>query len=327
MKLPIFNELLPNQSTYITFSKSLLDYDIANNENTEYYFSRMVAMNLPDYKNPDFFLDLNSMGESNVNPNYVVPKGMQYYMENIIRQKTNQQNITELAFYKFLNKCGISYNDIQDSIVFMNKVNTENFTYVENNNGWGEIVMSIPNNSQKINKAFLTTDIENIVLADLINNNTDGLFDDNLSQKGFDFTIPKSKQVLDFNNITYDEVDINEFKFNCILVFYKDKYGIEKLHGINFINNFENKVTEWLLPRYTQKTNDARSIGYIFKMNVKTVNNEASLIQIENHQMGPEHWNTFFGIFSKFNSYLELNKNTSETLPNTIPTNQNNEPQ
>lgn len=318
MNLPIFNQLLPNQSTYITFSKSLLDYDIAINENTEYYFSKMVAINLPNYKNPDFFLDLNSMGESNVNPNYIIPKGLQYYMENIIRQKTDTENITELAFYKFLNKCGLSYTEIHDSIVFMNKINTENFTKVEHNNGWGEVVMSIPNKSLVLNKVFKSVDIDDIVLADLVNNNDDGLFDDNLQQKGFDFTIPNSKQVIDFQNITYDEITNNEFDFNCILVFYVDKYGIEKLHGINFINNFENKITEWLLPRYTQKTNDARSIGYIFKMNVKTVNNEASLIQIENHQMGAEHWNTYFGIFSKFNEFLELQSPSNQSIQNII---------
>lgn len=314
MKLPIFNELLNNQSTYITFSKSLLDYDIANNENSEYYFSRMVALNLPNYKNPDFFLDLSSLGETNQNPNYVIPKGLQYYMENIIRQKTDTQNIVELAFYKFLNKCGLNYYDIRESIVFSNKINTENFTYVENNNGWGQIVMSIPNDSKYLIKTFKTTNIEDIILADLVNNNTDGLFDDNLPQKGFDFSDPSSKMVLDFDNFTYNDNTDYQFDFNCILVFYKDKYGIEKLHGINFINNFQNKITEWLLPRYTQKTNDARSIGYIFKMNVKTVNNEASLIQIENHQMGAEHWNTYFGVFTNFNTYLESHKQTQESI-------------
>lgn len=312
MNLPEFNTLLDNQSTYITFSKALLDYDIAINNKTEYYFSKMVALNLPSYKNPDFYIDLSSIGISQDNikgPNYMIPKGFQYYMENIIRQVTNTEYITELAFYKFLNKCGLSYDDIQKSIVFINGINTENFTYVENNNGWGEIVMQIPNNSKSLNKAFKSVDINDLIIADINNGNGTGLFDDT-NEKSFVFNNdPKAKDVIDFDNITYNETENTSFDFNVLLVFYKDKDGIEKLHGINFINNFENKITEWILPKYTQKTNDARSIGYIFKLNIKTVNNEASLIMIEEQNSGPAHWETYFTTINKFNEFLELHKN------------------
>ena len=38
MNLPEFNKLQENQSTYITFSKALLDYDYAINNSKEYYF-------------------------------------------------------------------------------------------------------------------------------------------------------------------------------------------------------------------------------------------------------------------------------------------------
>lgn len=312
MNLPEFNTLLPNQSTYITFSKALLDYDKAINNNTEYYFSKMVALNLPDYNNPDFYIDLSSIGisQDNLNgPNYMIPKGLQYYMENIIRQSTNTEYITELAFNKFLNKCGLSYAQIRDSIVFVNDINTENFTYVENNNGWGEIVMQIPNNSLLITKAFKNVDISDIIIADVVNNNTDGLFD-NANEKSFLFNgDPFAKSVIDFDNISYNDTDNNEFDFNCLLTFYKDSDGIDKLHGINFINPFKNKITQWELPTFNQKTNDARSIGYIFKMNIKTVNNEASLIMIEEKNAGAAHWNTYFDIMSRFNEFLELHKN------------------
>lgn len=312
MNLPELNTLLKEQSTYITFTKALLDYDIAINNKTEYYFSKMVALNLPSYKNPNFYIDLSSIGisQDNINgPNYMIPKGIQYYMENIIRQVTNTQYITELAFYKFLNKCGLSYDDIQDRIVFINGINTENFTYVENNNGWGEIVMQIPNNSKKLNKAFKNVDINDLIIADTNNGNDTGLFDDT-NEKSFVFNhSPKAKNVIDFNNISYDESSDSSFDFNCLLVFYKDKDGIEKLHGINFINSFDNKITEWTLPKFTQKNNDARSIGYIFKMNVKTVNNEASLIMIEEQNSGPAHWETYFTTINKFNAFLELHGN------------------
>lgn len=312
MNLPEFNTLLQDQSTYITFSKALLDYDIAINNNTEYYFSKMVAINIPNYSKPDFYLDLTSIGisQDNINgPNHIIPKGLQYYMENIIRQSTNTEYITELSFYKFLNKCGLSYDDIQNSLVFINEINTENFTHVENNNGWGEVVMQIPNDSKLVNKSFKSVDINDIVIADVNNGNHTGLFDDT-NEKSFVFNHDvKAKNVLDFENITYNDTENNSFDFNCILVFYKDSFGINKLHGINFINPFENKITEWVLPKFTQKTNDARSIGYIFKMNIKTVNNEASLIMVEEQNSGPAHWNTYFDTMNKFNEFLELHKN------------------
>lgn len=317
MNLPIFNTLLKDQSTYITFSKALLDYDYAEYNSTEYYFSKMVAINLPDYKNGEFFIfpEINQInglsGQINTNgPNFAIPKGMQYYMENIIRQTTNCENITELAFYKFLNKCGISYQKIRDEvIVFVNQINTENFTKSEYNNGWGEIVMQIPNNSKKLIKAFKQVDINNNILADVVNGNDDGIFD-NGSEKSFDFSNNDSKKVIDFDNLSYDDTTRSEFKFNCILVFYKDKDGIDKLHGINFIGNFELKnVTEWKLPTFTQYSNDAKSVGYLFKMNIKTCNNPVSLIninRINNSDSG--HWNTYFESISKFNSFLELHK-------------------
>ena len=316
MNLPVLNKLELNQCNYITFSKALLDYDIAITENEPYYFSKMVALNLPSYKNPDFYIDLTSVGISpdNINgPNYFLPKAIQYYLENIIRQNTETEHCTELAFYKLLNKCGMNYSDIHQSIVFINNINTENFTYVENNNGWGEIVMQIPNDSKLVNKSFKSVKVDDFILADIINGNTDGIFDNN-SEKSFDFTNPDAKSVIDFDAITYDETTKAEFDFNCLLVFYKDKYGIDKLHGINFLNTYENKITEWILPKLTQMSNDARSMGYLFKMNVKTVNNEASLIMI-NEYNNAAHWNTYFDTFTKFNSFLELHKNNLKLIP------------
>ena len=47
MNLPIFNTLLPDSSTYITFSKAHLDFDYAIANKQPYYFSKMVALKLP----------------------------------------------------------------------------------------------------------------------------------------------------------------------------------------------------------------------------------------------------------------------------------------
>lgn len=307
MNLPILNKLLENSSTYITFSKALVDYDYAIANKKEYYFSKCVALNLPAYKNPEFYIDLTSQGISNNNrygPNMFLPKAIQFYMENIIRQKHRCENITELAFWKLLRKCGMSYDSIENAVVAINQIDTENFTYSETNNGWGEIVMSIPNASKKLIRAWKNTQIADVVVADVVNGNTDGLFDNSI-QKEFNFSEPKAKQIIDFAQVKYDENTSEEFEFNTLLVFYKDHLGFEKLHGIYFIAPYENKVTEWVIPTYKQTTNDFRSIGYIFKLNVKTCNNEASLIQIQKQYNEAAHWSTYFDVMSKFNTFLE----------------------
>ena len=66
------------------------------------------------------------------------------------------------------------------------------------------------------------------------------------------------------------------------------------------------------LPTYTQKTNDSRSVGYQFKMNMKTVNNEASKIIVEEELDG--FWATNFETLSKLNSFLELQMQKSNII-------------
>lgn len=307
MLLPIFHPLLSDSSTYLTFSKSLLDLDRAKQNNTPYFYSKMVALNLPEYKTPDFFIDLNSVGVVTDNPNTTIPKGMQFYMENIIRQSTGTENITELAFYKFLHYCGISYNDIQSRITFINKIATSNFTTVENNNGWAEIVGIIPNRCYKLTPAFKNIDIADIITSTPENNSDTCIFDNGNKEFLFNQDV-KQKQVIDFENVINDEEILEEsFDFNVLLYFYRDVDGIDKLHGINFINPFEDKITQFVLPKFTQKTNDARSIGYQFKLNLKTVNNEATKIIVEEYNNSPAHWNTYNQTLSTLNSFLVLN--------------------
>lgn len=295
MNLPIINPLQNDQSTYIAFSKGYVDYDRSIANGTPYYFSKMVALNLPVWQNPQFFIDLNPIGEVSTNPNTVLPKAIQHYMENIIRNVDHPQ-VAEIAFYKLLNKCGLTYNQIQSAITFVNSIFTSNFVTIENNNGWGEIILQIPNKSKKLNKVFV--DAAN--LPDVVeSSDIDGMFDN--GNKQFLFT---NKQIIDFSNITYDETTQSSFDFNVLLVFYTDDSGKEKLHGINFIHPFENKVTYFDLETFTQKTNDARSIGYQFKLNMKTCNNEASqllIYELQEHS----HWNTFSQTLGLMNSFLQ----------------------
>lgn len=308
MYLPVFNKLESNQSTYITFSRALLDLDIAIVNDSEYYFSKMVAFNLPEYKVNGFSVPLKDIQDMSLDPknidgpNLFIPQILANYVENIIRNSDNP-NISELALYKMLNKCGLSFEEIKERTVFVNQINTENFTKTEYNNGWGEIVMQIPNDSRKVNIPYKNVDIPNIILADVANDNDTGIFDAGL-EKQFDFST--IRQVIDFDNITYDENTLSEFDFNCILVFYKDRDGVDKLHGINFVNNYINNKTEFILPKYTQRNNDGRSVGYLFKMNVKTCNNPASILQIQKiNNSDAGHWSTYFTTLNKFNEFLE----------------------
>ena len=226
-------------------------------------------------------------------------KGIEQYMENIIRQDIENPYITEIAFYKFLNKCGLSYQQIREATTFINKVAISNFVEIGNNNGWSEIVCQIPNKCAKLNLVTKEiTEFPSLYQAEF----PEGLFDNGNMQFVFD---SEMKEVIDFEKITYEENVVNEsFDFNCFLLFYRDAEGIDKLHGINFINNFDNKITYFDLPTFTQKTNDARSIGYQFKLNLKTVNNDATKLlvyELQEHS----HWNTFSETLSRLNSFLE----------------------
>lgn len=282
MNLPLINSLnLDGQSTYITFTKALVDFDKAITYGTPYVFSKMVALNLPEWKNPDFFIDLSSMGVTSTSPNDVLPKLIQFYVENIIRQRTDVDNldlekITEIAFWKALNKCGLSFPDIKKTVTFVNNILLSNFVNDDYNNGWGEIICQIPNKCQKLNLNWKTNvDIPNKISGKF----NDGLFDNGDNE----FLFPtESKDTIDFNNLSYDETIQQKFKFNALLLFYTDSTGIHKLHGINFIHNFDNKVTYWDLPTFEQVTNNALSIGYQFKFNLKTCNNEASKLYVHN---------------------------------------------
>lgn len=313
MNLPTLEQLRDDQSTYITFTKSLVDFDRANTNDEPCYFSKVVALNLPVWQNPEFYIDLNPVGVVSTNPNYVIPKAIQFYMENIMRQNigindTEVDEIAELAFYKLLNKMGLTELQIADAITFVNDVATSNFVQVSNNNGWGEIVCQIPNKCKNINKVWKTIqNVEDIVQS---NDLDTALYDNGLKQ----FMFPTEfKNVLDFDGITYDDQLQGSFNFNTLLLFYKDGTGKHKLHGINFIHPFENKVTHWDLETFTQKTNVLQTIGYQFKFIQKTCTNEATQLAVQELQEHT-HWNVFSETMGKLNSFLEVKMKESNSL-------------
>lgn len=316
MNLPILSALQNDQSTYITLSKSLMDFDQALSTSTPCYFSKMIALNLPIWQNsivPDgkFFIDLNSVGVVSDSPNICFPKVIQYYLENILRFN-NAPEIAELAFWKTLEIMGMSDARIRESVSFVNSIVTSNFIVTENNNGWMEIVCQIPNNSKKLTKVWkLLPDMPSVVQG--IPDHVDelGLYDNGTNQ----FLFPaSSRKVLDFDNLIYDEVENSNFDFNTLLLFYKDGDGVDKLHGINFIYPYENKVSYWDQQTFTQRTNDARSIGYQFKFNMKSCNNtdNQTLVYQENDH---SFYNQFADVLSGLNSFLEVKMRESANNP------------
>ncbi|KAA6338946.1 hypothetical protein EZS27_013078, partial [termite gut metagenome] len=112
------------------------------------------------------------------------------------------------------------------------------------------------------------------------------------------------KQVIDFDEIKWntDELE-SKFSFNVILLYYKDKDNIDKLHGINFISNYENKVSYWDMPSYEVKNNIINNVGYQFIFNMKSVTNDSTISIVQENN---ELFYTLYGeTLGKLNSFLE----------------------
>jgi len=307
MNLPIFNELLSNQSNYINFSKSLSDLDFSIKNDNAYHLSKFVVLDLPNYVTDGFFINLEPI-VSSTNPNFLISKAFQYYTENIIRQSIDTNEITEVAFWKTLQRFGMSVDEIKDSVVFMNDIVHSSFYRYQNNNGWSEVLCKIPNNCGNLNTVWKTVDsLPTTFPGEFLDD--ESFFDDN-ANKEFDFTLFNEK--IDFDNSTITSGDENkDFKFNLVLLFYKDADGVEKLHGVNFINPFVNRNTHFELPRFEQRTNDFKNIGYQFKFNLKTVNNAESRVLIENQNFQTDSfWAAFEENLSGLNSLLSRFSNT-----------------
>jgi hypothetical protein len=253
----------------------------------------------------------NSGANNQTSPNIVLPKMIQYYMENIIRQDsigindTQIEEVVELSFWKMLEQMNITR---EAKVTFINSIASSNFVKTENNNGWNEIVGQIPNKCKSLTPAWKVIDtVKDIVICTNID---DCMFDNGNKEFLFDDI---NKQVLDFDNCVFDDVEQTQFDFNVLLLFYTDETGINKLHGINFIYPFEEKVTYWDMIKFTQKTNVNNTIGYQFKFNQKSCNNEATQIAVY-AQDDHTHWNTFSQTIGKLNSFLEIKMRESSQI-------------
>jgi hypothetical protein len=308
MNLPVFNKLRENESTYITFSKALLDFDFAVANNGPYYYSKVVAINLPNWQSPSFYFNSSGFNDSsigdNAEPNITVPVFLSKYVENIIRcnihidSSKQVEEITELAFWKGMNKLGVT--DPKTLVTFVNGIFTNNFIKTENNNGWVEIVCQVPNRC----KLLQTGTWKNITTVNSLVQSTyiDGLYDNGSYQYSF---TSDQKNVIPFNTLTYNEITKQNFDFNCLLLFYRDYAGVDKLHGINFIYPWVNKVSYWDQERLSQVTNEARTRGFQFIFNMKTVNNQSSHDASFEQNEQVFYVNNFSKTLGELDSFLE----------------------
>lgn len=319
MILPIFNELRNDESTYITLSRAYVDMDEAIANGTEFYYSKVVALNLPTWqKGQGMFTErlkevITEPQATATSPNLIIPKLLQYYTENVIRQSEIQtKEVAELALWKTLRLLGIQ--NPQQTVVFVNDVINSNFVRTEANNGWNEVICQIPNLCRKITKVELReTNVNSVIQT---NDEDSALYDNGNKQFLFN---DDDRKVLDFSKFIFDDQEKSSFTFNTLLIFYRDKDGIDKLHGINFIYPFENKVTYWEQNNLIQKTNTINSVGYQFIFNMKSCNNEATKSSVYQRNEQLMWWNGFEKTMSSLNGFLEdklRERNNVNPIPN-----------
>lgn len=344
MKLPIFDNLNTNppRSTYYTFSKSMKDLDNAVTEGTEWYFTKMVCLDLPIWSIGNMFFrfrktssspdgDIKYFSEENgknfpelettnyINPNIVIPRLLQYYTENIIRQSNigSSEYIAELAFWKTLNMMGIDIDTLYDTnkiITYVGDLSTASFTEIANNHGWAEIIGSVTNNCPLTNISYSSwktiNDVNNIINAD--DNGDSAIFDKDSS---FGFDMSKMKKVLNFYRIENDKdtTKQQEFQFNTILLFYTDKSGVNKLHGVDFIYPFVEGMNGWKQESIKHITNTFNSFAYSFRYNMKSCVNKNTQDTVYEINEG-----SFYDVFSKsmsnYDSFLELQRQKGDII-------------
>lgn len=305
--LPKLGALKEKESTYITFSKALTDLDKAHANHQPYYFTKMVLLNLPDWQEGQFYLSrelpLTNVDKSTDNPNVAIPLYIQHYMENICRQQIDSPHVTEIAFWQMMDKLGFRYSqyDTPSKAPYVCDVIHSDFYKLESNVGWARIIGQIP-----AHISFKTIQEKQISLSQrrILTNDFEDVEDNRgLYDTGLNEIVLNNPMILDLDNIQdYNSYGSSneEAQFNVILMYYMDSDGVHKLHGINFINRYVNKVGYWELERLPLRTIESKqtSIGYQFLFNMKTCNNEATLTQVHSNN---ENLGWYHGFEQTFN--------------------------
>lgn len=334
MLLPFTPLPQKDKSTSYVFSKAMKDLDKAITQEKPWYFTHAVYLNIPIWSLGEFyyrfrkntsspsgdikvydesrtgsFPELEALDNSYINPNLVLPLLLQYYTENIIRQKiSNSSNeetneyVTELAFWKTLRLMGL---DPTELVSYVSDISTASFVEIDNSTGWSQIVAAIPPQTSLPNIDFKSIpDVDSLVIAE--DNNDNSIYDSD--QQGFSFIFnSEDKQVLDFTSLTYDTTTQSQLEFNIILLYYTDDSGIEKLHSVDFIHPFKLTSEGYSVPSSSFITNTVNSFGYTFNFNVKSCSNQSTKDIIIARQDG-EFYSVFQHVMSDFDSFLKLHE-------------------
>lgn len=315
VNLPVLNRLFEDESTYITFSSANNDFDRATFNKSEFYFSKMVAIELPKWEEGVFYhpqnpeQNISSVTEATNDPNLAIPKYIQHYTENLIRNGVS----AEIAFWKTLNLLSVKKPPIRDYIKFMNNIIVSNYEQLVsadgkeiNNVGWGSIICQIPTDASRLSYVTGPAKLGSNQLVIVSQNFEDdsrnrGIYDNGDHQ----FLMEGSQQIM-FDVQPTTEEQQQSFKFNALLIFYRDRDGIEKLHGINFLKPYVNTVGSWEIPplEFTVKAKTRTNIGYQFILHMKTCNNEASLIKIQESYQQNNWYPTMEVAFDKLNKII-----------------------
>ena len=323
VNLPVLNRLFEDESTYITFSSANNDFDKATFNKTEFYFSRMVAIELPKWEEGVFYhpsnseQNISSVTEATNDPNLAIPKYIQHYTENLIRNGVS----AEIAFWKTLNLLSVKKPPIRNYIRFMNNIIVSNYEQLVspdgseiNNVGWGSIICQIPTDAYRQVIVTGPAQVEGGTApgspaADIIvsQNFVDDPKNRGIYDNGDHQFLMQGVQRIMFNVEPIPTNDqLKSFKFNALLIFYKDRDGIEKLHGINFLKPYVNTVGSWEIPpfEFTVREKTRTNIGYQFILHMKTCNNEASLIKIQENYQQNNWYPTMEVAFDKLNKII-----------------------
>lgn len=269
IKVPIFPSLAKKNGTYINFQNFNNDFTKSLTTSTvnKMVPSKFVCVKIPRWNNVTgrhIYLAPDKISTTPLvtDPNTLVPKLLQNYMENMsayaIKEEIKDSNVPEWAFWKLMKTLGAIDPDVADDGSIVDKIKDDKFIkfigdinivgYTEyGNRTYTEQYLHIHSEARslsKINWASRTTTSKSAALSRLpiLENGADislGLLDDpnELTNAVYDFdTAGNTKQYYDLSNKSdksvvdfasaVSDTEMVDFDFNAILLYY-DTYEVD----------------------------------------------------------------------------------------------------
>lgn len=270
IKVPTFSKLNNRNGTLYNFQNynNDLTQSFANSSKFKREPSKFVCVKIPKWNNTTgrhIYLEPDKISTTplETNPNILIPKLLQNYMENLdayaVKEDIIDSNIPEMAFWKLMNTLGgvkldsntdgiikDSYNDNDDFVKYIGNTNVVN--YVEyGNRTYTELYIHIQHDAKRLtslnwkNGASTQKSI-NMSRLPLLENGEDislGLTDDPTqltnavydfdtsgnTKQYYDFSLKSNKAIIDFPSAV-SGTENEDFEFNAILLYY-DTYELD----------------------------------------------------------------------------------------------------